>query len=48
VSSCQICGGHGGTKMGCSQYRRTPVSAGNMFQDLPWLRETTDNTKSYM
>ena len=22
-----------------------PISAGNMFQDLPWLRETTDNAE---
>ena len=28
--------------------RRTPVSAGNMFQDLPRLRETADNTKRYI
>ena len=47
VSSCQIFGGHR-TKMGFSQYRWTPVSASNTFQDLPQLSETVDNTKSYM
>jgi len=29
-------------------YRQAPVSAGNMFQDLPWLRETADNTEDYI
>jgi len=29
-------------------YRRTPISAGNTFQDLPRLRETTDNTERYI
>jgi len=27
--------------------RRTPISAGNTFQDLPLLRETADNIESY-
>jgi len=27
------------------KYRRNPVSAGNMFQDLPRLRETAENTE---
>jgi len=25
-----------------------PVSVGNMFQDLPWLCETMDNTEHYI
>jgi hypothetical protein len=25
-----------------------PVSTGNTFKDLPWLRETADNNKSYV
>jgi hypothetical protein len=25
-----------------------PVSTGNMFQDLPWLCETVDNTERYI
>jgi hypothetical protein len=29
-------------------YRHAPVSVGNMFQDLPRLRETADNTKDYI
>jgi hypothetical protein len=29
-------------------YRRTPVSAGNTFQDLPRLRKTADNTEHYI
>jgi len=29
------------------EYRRTPVSTGNTFQDLPRLRETADNTERY-
>jgi hypothetical protein len=28
-------------------YRWTPVSAGDMFQDLLWSRETADNTERY-
>jgi hypothetical protein len=31
-----------------AKYRRTVVSADNMFQDLPQLRETTDNTERYI
>jgi hypothetical protein len=30
------------------KYRRTPVSAGNTFQDVPRLRETADNTERYI
>jgi len=30
------------------KYRRTPVSVGNTFQDLPRLRETMDNTEHYI
>jgi len=29
-------------------YRRTPVSAGVTFHDLPQLRETADNTERYI
>jgi hypothetical protein len=29
-------------------YTWTPVSVGNMFQDLPWLREIAINTKRYI
>jgi hypothetical protein len=29
-------------------YSSVPVSAGNTFQDLPQLRETTDNTESHI
>jgi len=29
-------------------YRRTPVSTCNTFEDLPRLRETGDNTESYI
>jgi hypothetical protein len=29
-------------------YRRTAVSTGNTFQDLPRLRETADNTERYI
>jgi hypothetical protein len=29
-------------------YRCSPVSTGNMFQDLPRLRETADNTERYI
>jgi hypothetical protein len=25
-----------------------PVSADDMFQDLPWFHETTDNTEHYI
>jgi hypothetical protein len=28
-------------------YSSAPVSMGNTFQDLPWLRKTTDNTERY-
>jgi hypothetical protein len=28
-------------------YNSAPISMGNMFQDLPWLLETTDNTECY-
>jgi hypothetical protein len=28
-------------------YSSAPVSTGNTFQDLPWLRETADNTERY-
>ena len=31
-----------------TKYRRTAVSTGNTFQDLPWLHETADNTESYI
>jgi len=34
--------------LGEAEYRRTSVSTGNTFQDLPRLRETTDNTESYI
>jgi hypothetical protein len=34
--------------LGEADYRRTPVSAGKTFQDLPRLRETADNTESYI
>jgi hypothetical protein len=30
------------------QYRRTPISMVNMFQDLPRLCETADNTERYV
>jgi len=30
------------------KYRRTPVSVGNTFQDLPRLHETADNTERYI
>jgi hypothetical protein len=33
-------------KSGLMNYS-APISAGNMFQDLPQLCETTDNTKRY-
>ena len=29
-------------------YRRTPISTGNTFQELPRFRETTDNTEHYI
>jgi hypothetical protein len=29
-------------------YSSAPVSTGNTFQDLPRLRETPDNTESYI
>ena len=29
-------------------HRRTPVSAGNTFQDLTGLRKTADNTERYI
>jgi len=29
-------------------YRWTAVSADNMFQDLPWLWKTADNTERYI
>jgi hypothetical protein len=29
-------------------YSGAPVSTGNTFQDLPQLRETADNTESYI
>jgi len=32
----------------CCYYRRTPVSTGNTFQDLPRLRQTADNIESYI
>ena len=31
-----------------TKYRRTPVSAGNTFQDLTRLRETADSTERYV
>jgi hypothetical protein len=31
-----------------SKYSSAPVSTGNTFQDLPRLRETVDNTESYI
>ena len=30
------------------KYRRTPLSVGNMFQDLLQLHETADNIERYM
>jgi hypothetical protein len=33
---------------GNRQYSSAPVSMGNTFQDLPRLRETTDNTERYI
>jgi len=30
------------------KYRPTPISAGNMFQDLLWLHETEYNTERYI
>ena len=30
------------------EYRRTPASVGNTFQDLPRLCETADNTEHYI
>jgi hypothetical protein len=30
------------------KYSSAPVSTGNMFQDLPQLRETADNTERYI
>jgi hypothetical protein len=32
----------------CFQYSSAPLSEGNKFQDLPWLRETVDNTDCYI
>jgi hypothetical protein len=34
--------------LGEADYRRTAISTGNTFQDLPRLRETADNTERYM
>jgi hypothetical protein len=31
-----------------NKYRCAPVPTGNTFQDLPRLRETTDNTERYI
>jgi hypothetical protein len=31
-----------------SQYSSAPISAGNTFQDLPWLCETAVNTEHYI
>ena len=30
------------------EYRPTPIFAGNTFQNLPQLHETTDNTERYI
>jgi len=30
-----------------SKHKRTPVSTGNTFQDIPRLSETADNTRVY-
>jgi hypothetical protein len=32
----------------CFIYSSAAVSTGNMFQDLPWLCETADNTEHYI
>jgi len=31
-----------------AKYRRTAVSTGNMFQDLPQLRKISDNNERYI
>jgi hypothetical protein len=43
VSVCHIASFISETK-----YTYAPVSTGNMFQDLPRLRKTADNTESYI
>jgi hypothetical protein len=41
-------GQHKQIKLRYIMYSCAPVSTGNMFQDLPWLREIADNTKCYI
>jgi hypothetical protein len=36
------------SRLPSTQYSSAPVFTGNMFQDLPRLRETADNTDRYI
>jgi hypothetical protein len=38
----------GSSAMSLVKYRCAPAPIGNMFQDLPRLRETADNTERYI
>jgi len=44
----EFVGVYGSWFLSLQKYRRTPVYAGNTFQDLQLLRETADNTGRYI